>query len=135
LCTLIQSAQGMKLTGPSNHRVVTACGQVLEASNTALLPTTKLSVGAREVHVLEGLKPKALLSVKTLADNGYTTIFHPHDQGVTVQGLDDFELTLKSPALLQRVEKGRRAVDSSNRRRTDEQPSTIKQRRCSYERL
>jgi hypothetical protein len=39
--------------------------------------------------------------VKTLADNGYTTIFHPHDQGVTVHGLDDFELTLKSPALLQ----------------------------------
>jgi hypothetical protein len=60
-----------------------------------------LSVGAREAHVLEGLKPKALLSVKTLADNGYTTIFHPHDQGVTVHGLDDFELTLKSPALLQ----------------------------------
>ncbi|KAL7501954.1 hypothetical protein ACHAXN_000345 [Cyclotella atomus] len=52
-------------------------------------------------HVLEGLKPKALLSVKTLADNGYTTIFHPHDQGVTVHGLGDFELTLKSPALLQ----------------------------------
>jgi hypothetical protein len=76
-CTLIQSAQGMKLTGPSNRRVVTAGGQVLEASNTALLPTTKLSVGAREAHVLDGLKPKALLSVKTLADNGYTTIFHP----------------------------------------------------------
>ena len=100
-CTLIQSAQGMKLTGPSNRRVVTAGGQVLEASNTALLPTTKLSVGAREAHVLKGLKPKALLSVKTLADNGYTTIFHPHDQGVTVHGLNDFELTLKSPALLQ----------------------------------
>jgi hypothetical protein len=100
-CTLIQSAQGMKLTGPSYCRVVTAGGQVLEASNTALLPTTKLSVRAREGHVLEGLKPKALLSVKTLADNGYTTIFHPHDQGVTVHGLDDFELTLKSPALLQ----------------------------------
>ena len=100
-CTLIQSAQGMKLTGPSTRRVVTAGGQVLEASNTALLPTTKLSVRAREAHVLKGLKPKALLSVKTLADNGYTTIFHPHDRGVTVHDIDDFELTLKSPALLQ----------------------------------
>jgi hypothetical protein len=61
-----------------------------------------LSVGAREAHNLEGLKPKALLSVKTLADNyEYTTIFHSHDQGVTVHGLDDFKLTLKSAALLQ----------------------------------
>ena len=99
--TLIQSAQGMKLTGSSELKVVTAGGQVLQASHTALLPTTKLSDGAREAHVLKGLKPKALLSVKTLADNGYTTIFHPYDQGVTVHGLDDFELTLKSPALLQ----------------------------------
>ncbi|KAL7502427.1 hypothetical protein ACHAXN_000390 [Cyclotella atomus] len=90
----------MKLTGTSDRRVVTAGGQVLQASHTALLPTTKLSDGAREAHVLEGLKPKALMSVRMLADNGYTTIFHPHDQGVTVHGLDDFELTLKSPALL-----------------------------------
>ena len=103
---MVQSSQGMELTGPSNRRVVTAGGQILQASNTALLPTTKLSAGAREAHVLEGLQPKALLSVKTLADNGYTTIFHPHDKGVTVHGVDDLELTFKNPALLQGWRKG-----------------------------
>ncbi|EED88237.1 predicted protein [Thalassiosira pseudonana CCMP1335] len=96
----------MELTGPSNRRVVTAGGQILQASSTALLPTTTLSAGAREAHVLEGLQPKALLSVKTLADNGYTTIFHPHDKGVTVHGIDDLELTFKNPALLHGWRKG-----------------------------
>eukprot|EP00970_Alexandrium_tamarense_P013002 scaffold3198_cov213-Alexandrium_tamarense.AAC.34 len=105
-CTLVQSSQGMELTGPSNRRVVTAGGQILQASSTALLPTTTLSAGAREAHVLEGLQPKALLSVKTLADNGYTTIFHPHDKGVTVHGIDDLELTFKNPALLHGWRKG-----------------------------
>eukprot|EP01082_Thalassiosira_pseudonana_P002456 g1757.t1 g1757 contig11:6688-7572(+) len=83
-----------------------ASGQILQASSTALLPTTKLSAGAREAHVLEGLQPKALLSVKTLADNGYTTIFHPHDKGVTVHGIDDLELTFKNHVLLQGWRKG-----------------------------
>jgi hypothetical protein len=41
------------------------------------------------------------MSVKTLADSGYTTIFHPYEQGVTVHGVDDFELTIKNPAVLQ----------------------------------
>ena len=46
------------------------------------------------------------MSVKTLADNGYTTIFHPHDKGVTVHGVNDLELTFKNPALLQGWRKG-----------------------------
>lgn len=49
---------------------------------------------------MEGLKPKALLSVKTLADGRYTTTFHPHDKEVTVHGINNFELTLKCPAVL-----------------------------------
>ena len=35
------------------------------------------------------------------SDAGYTTIFHPHDEGVTVHNNDSFELTIKSPPLLQ----------------------------------
>ncbi len=100
-CTFVQSGKGMQLTGPSDRRVVTAAGHVLQASNTALLPTTKLSKGARVAHVLQGLQPKALMSVKALADEGYTTIFHPHNQGVTVHDGDDVKLTLSSPAVLQ----------------------------------
>ena len=41
------------------------------------------------------------MSVSKLADAGYTTIFHPCNEGVTVHDNDDFELTVKSPPLLQ----------------------------------
>eukprot|EP00956_Cyclotella_meneghiniana_P000230 scaffold288_cov44-Cyclotella_meneghiniana.AAC.10 len=41
------------------------------------------------------------MSVSPLADNGYTTIFHPHNKGVTVHGAKSFELTFKSPPVLQ----------------------------------
>ena len=34
-----------------------------------------------------------------LADNGYTVVFHPHQQGVTVH--DDIKLTSSRPAVLQ----------------------------------
>lgn len=43
----------------------------------------------------------ALLSVSKLDDAGYTTIFHPHEKGVTVHDVDSFKLSLASPPLLQ----------------------------------
>jgi hypothetical protein len=44
---------------------------------------------------------QALMSVKQLADQGYTTIFHPHLEGVTVHGNDGFKLVTSKPPLLQ----------------------------------
>ena len=46
-------------------------------------------------HILPGLKPNLLLSVKQLADNGYVTIFHPNDKGVKVHDENDVKLTLQ----------------------------------------
>jgi hypothetical protein len=40
------------------------------------------------------------LSVKALADSGYTTIFHPHDEGAPVLGAQSFDLTVKGKPLL-----------------------------------
>ncbi len=40
------------------------------------------------------------MSVQTLADNGYTTIFHQFEQGMKVHDNNDFQLTLSKPALL-----------------------------------
>jgi hypothetical protein len=41
------------------------------------------------------------MSVKQLADQGYTTIFHPHLEGVTVHDNDGFKLVTSKPPLLQ----------------------------------
>jgi len=56
--------------------------------------------------VVPGLKPKALMSVSPLANNGYTTIFHPHDEGVTVHDAGSFNLTVNSPPVLQGCRNG-----------------------------
>jgi hypothetical protein len=67
---------------------------------TALLPLTQLRAGAHEAIVIPELK-QALMSVKQLADQGYTTIFHPHLEGVTVHDNDGFKLVTSKPPLLQ----------------------------------
>ena len=96
----IQSADGFELTGPSSKTVSTANGQLMRATMTALLPLTQLRAGAREAIVIPELK-QALMSVKQLADQGYTTIFHPHLEGVTVHDNDGFKLVISKPPLLQ----------------------------------
>ncbi len=96
----IQSADGFELMGPSSKTVSTANGQLMRATMTALLPLTQLRAGAREAIVIPELK-QALMSVKQLADQGYTTIFHPHLEGVTVHDNDGFKLVISKPPLLQ----------------------------------
>lgn len=97
----IKSADGFKLTGPSSKSVSTANGQIMKATNTALLPLTQLTAGAREAIVIPEMSTNALMSVKQLADQGYTTIFHPYLQGATVHDNDSFELVINRPPLLQ----------------------------------
>ncbi len=99
--SFVQSAQDVQLTGKSDKLVRAADGGLMPASSTGLLALTKLRKGALEALVVPGLKPKALVSVSPLANNGYTTIFHPYKQGVTVHDADSFSLTLKSPPVLQ----------------------------------
>jgi len=96
----IQSADGFELTGPSSKTVSTANGQIMRATMTALLPLTQLRAGAREAIIIPELK-QALISVKQLADQGYTTFFHPHLKGVTVHDNDGFKLVTSKLPLLQ----------------------------------
>ena len=97
----IKSAEGLKLTGLSSKLVSIASRSTMKATNTALLPIDSLKPAAREAFVIPELGTKALMSVKKLADNGYTTIFHPHQNGVTVHNDNDFELKVNKPAVLQ----------------------------------
>ena len=73
----------------------------MPATKVVELPIPGLSRPATQAMVVPALKQPALLSVRQLADNGYTTIFHPHKQGVTVHDTDSFKLTTSEPALLQ----------------------------------
>ena len=77
----IRSAYGFELTGPSSKIVTTANGRIMQATMTALLPLKQLKAGVRKVIIVPDLQ-LALMSVKQLADQGYTTIFHPYLKGV-----------------------------------------------------
>jgi hypothetical protein len=70
----IQSADGFEITGPSSKIVSAANSETMKATMTALLPLKQLKAGAREAIVVPEIK-QALMSVKQLADQEYTTIF------------------------------------------------------------
>jgi hypothetical protein len=61
---------------------------------------TQLPDEARITHILPNLQ-ESLLSVSVLADNGCTTIFHPHQGGVTVHGPNGVKINVTKEALLQ----------------------------------
>ena len=97
----IQSADGLELTGPSSKLVSTANGHIMKATHRARLPLTQLNDEAREAIVIPEMSTQALMSVRQLADQGYTTIFHPYLQGATVHDNDSFKLITNKPPLLQ----------------------------------
>ena len=99
--TFVNSRRGLQLTGKSNKNVVTANGMELPVSNTALLNTTALSKGAREALIIHGMQQKALISVATLADNGYTVVFSSGQQGVAVYCENDVKVSPSAPPALQ----------------------------------
>jgi hypothetical protein len=101
MSNFIQSSDGFELTGPSSKSVSTANGHIMKATHTALLPLTQLNAGAREAIVIPEMSTQALMSVRQLADQGYTTVFHPYLQGATVHDNDSFKLVTKKPLLLQ----------------------------------
>ena len=97
----VQLADGFELTDPSSESVSNANGHIMKATNTALLPLKQLKVGAHKATVIPEMSTKALMSVKQLADQGYTTIFHPYLQGATVHDNDSFKLVISKPTLPQ----------------------------------
>ena len=99
--TFVNSKIGLQLTGPSDKVVVTAGGTTLNATNTGMLSTRALSKGAREAIVVPGMKQGALMSVATLANNGYTTVFLPGQQGMNVFNANDVTISATAPPAIQ----------------------------------
>jgi hypothetical protein len=99
--TFVNSGQGLQLTGPSEKVVVTAGGTKLHVTNTGLLSTRALSKGAREAIVVPGMSQTALISIATLANNGYTTVFLPGQQGVDIFRANNVIISPTAPPALQ----------------------------------
>jgi hypothetical protein len=63
------------------------------------LPSGQLSDKAREAGVLPGLK-RSLMSINKTSQEGYTTVIHPGEEGVTIHKLGTIKIiTIKPPAL------------------------------------
>ncbi|KAL7477640.1 hypothetical protein ACHAWX_000099, partial [Stephanocyclus meneghinianus] len=72
----------------------------MSTTGTTELPIPTLKAITKQAIIAPELKTGALMSISKLADAGYTTIFHPHEKGVT-HGVDSFKLTLDSIPLLE----------------------------------
>ena len=92
----------LPITGTSDKTVVVANGDQCQTTSTAQLPLLQLRDGAWIAHILSALEQgNSLMSVKVLSDNGYTTVFGPHDEGISVHDSDNIKLTSSKPAVLQ----------------------------------
>jgi hypothetical protein len=87
-------------TGPSNKDVYLPDNTTLTTANKTLLPFEQLTKAAREADVLPGLK-KSLASVKKLSEEGYTTVFHLGEKGITVHKPGTLTMTTSKPPFLQ----------------------------------
>ena len=92
----VRQADKLPKTGMSDKLVTLPNGQTIKASHTVNLPFPALHPKCRTAHVLPSLTTNSLVSVPKLADAGYTTVFHPGDQGVTIHEGNNW-----SPVVLQ----------------------------------
>ena len=87
-----KETDNLACTGNKNKTVMVAFGQTANTTHQALLPITQLSTNARHTDILAALKTNFILSIKVLADNGYTTIFHPCNGDAMVLAPETFDL-------------------------------------------
>jgi hypothetical protein len=69
--------------GASNKTVFLPDNSQLRTSTQTKLSFKQLSEAAREADNLPGLK-RSLLSLNIMGEEGYTTIFHPGEERVTI---------------------------------------------------
>ncbi len=83
-----------------NKAVYLPNGNIIRTTKRTSLPFRQLSNRAREAHVLPQLR-QSLMSVNKLSEEGYTTIFHPENEGVTVHEKGTLTIATSSPPVLQ----------------------------------
>ena len=68
---------------------------------TALLPMTEMQKEAPKTYILPSLKINSLMSVKSLAENGYIIFFYPPQESVTIHVQGGVKVTFRKNVLLQ----------------------------------
>ena len=86
--------------GKSTKEVYLPDDTKLHATYKTELPFEQLSSKAREADILPGLKTP-LISVNKMSEEGYTTIFHPGEKGVTIHQAGTVAITTTKPPILQ----------------------------------
>jgi hypothetical protein len=86
--------------GESNKAVYLLNGNIIRTTKKTSLPFQQLTKRAREAHVLPHLR-QSLLSVNKLSEEGYTTIFHPENEGVTIHKRGTLTIATNKPPVLQ----------------------------------
>ncbi len=84
----------------SNKEVFLPDNSTLKTSHKTKLPFEQLLDAAREAQILPGLK-QSLLSVNKMSEGGYTTIFHPGEEGVSTHKQGTLIITTSKPPVLQ----------------------------------
>lgn len=86
--------------GRSTKEVFLPDNTTLKATYQTELPFQQLNKKARVADILPGLKTP-LVSVNKMANEGYTTVFHPREQGVTIHKPGTITITMSEPPVLQ----------------------------------
>jgi hypothetical protein len=86
--------------GKTNKEVFLPDNTTLQASYKTELPFEQLPSKAREADILPGLKTP-LVSINKMAKEGYTTVFHPGEKGVTIHKPGTISITMTEPPILQ----------------------------------
>jgi hypothetical protein len=93
-------------TGPSQIKVYLPDNSTLQATSTTQLPFQQLSTKVRKASILLGLK-NSFLSVNEMAENGYSTIFRPGNEGVTIHKKGTLTIMMTKPPMLQECKRNR----------------------------
>ena len=80
--TFVHSEDNLPIDGHSDKVVRMPDGRSTAATTIVKLPYPTLTNAAWKAHVLPSLQRNSLPSVPVLADEGYTTVFHLHQEGV-----------------------------------------------------
>ncbi len=80
--------------GKSNKQVYLPDDTTLRTSIKTKLPFPRLSEAAQEVDILP------LMSINKMSEEGYTMIFHPGEEGVTIHQEGSVQITMTEPPVL-----------------------------------
>jgi hypothetical protein len=100
MSNLVPDKMNLPKKGKSNKEVYLLDNTKLQASYKTKLPFEQLTSKAREADILPGLKTP-LVSVNKLAEEGYTTVFHPRKTGVTIHKPGTITIVTTEPPNLQ----------------------------------